>query len=130
MEPRPLTEEERNLVLEKLKHIGTKQQTTVVNEGFDPIDNIHNKPVHFNDLLPDSGINNRTVQRVLLLLVPYMYGKIKFNRDELVKDFTLNGFEYLTCTNGVIKFNIIDEMPLSTLHVYYTRDEITNFMFT
>ena len=58
MNPRPLTEDERNMVLEKLKHIGTKQ-TATVNTDFDPIDNIHKKPVQFSDLLPDSGINNR-----------------------------------------------------------------------
>jgi hypothetical protein len=129
MNPRPLTEDERNMVLEKLKHIGTKQ-TATVNTDFDPIDNIHKKPVQFSDLLPDSGINNRTVQRVLLLLVPYIYAKLKTTQDDIVSQFTLNGFEFISHDNGVIKFNIIDEMPLSTLHIFFTNNEITNFMFT
>ena len=129
MNPRPLTEDERNMVLEKLKHIGTKQ-TATVNTDFDPIDNIHKKPVQFSDLLPDSGINNRTVQRVLLLLVPYIYAKLKTTQDDIVSQFTLNGFEFISHDNGVIKFNIIDEMPLSTLHIFFTNNELTNFMFT
>lgn len=132
---RPLTEEERRLVLVHLEKYG-KSQATVQSQTqqtqivFDPIDNVSTNPVKSDDLIPDSGYSNPTVRYIRYVLLPFMYAKIGVDEDAIKQCLIDIGLEYEETTNGDIKFTIFDAMPLSTLHVFYNNNRVNFFMFT
>ena len=133
-EARPLTEEERRLVLVHLEKYGKKQpstnqiqQNTIV---FDPIDDVSSNPVKSDDLIPDSGYSNPTVQYIRYVLLPIMYAKLGIDEEDIKKLLVDIGLEYDATINGDIKFTILDAMPLSTLHVYHNNNRVNFFMFT
>lgn len=131
---RPLTEEERRLVLAKLERYGKKQPLNTQKEQtliiYDPIDDVSTNPVKAGDLIPDSGYSNTTVQYIRYILEPLMNAKLGMDEEEIKKLLVEIGLEYDSTANGDIKFTILDAMPLSTLHVYYNNNRVNFFMFT
>ena len=133
---RPLTEEERRLVLAKLEKYGKSQPTTTQSQTqqntivFDPIDNVSTDPVKSDDLIPDSGYANPTVQYIRYVLLPLMHAKIAMDEGAIKQCLLDIGLEYDDTTNGDIKFTILDAMPLSTLHVFHNNNRVNFFMFT
>ena len=127
---RPLTEHERQKVLEILKKYGSVQKEEDSVDYIDPLDDVAKNPVKSDDLIPDSGYSNPTVQRVRLLLLPKMYAKLSITKEAIIKLVEASGFVYEEETNGDLKFTILDAAPLSTLHIFYSSGKINFFMFS
>ncbi len=147
--PKPLTESQRNEVRNLLKQLSAASASRRSKTGnrnplsrkkikrvkrienpFDSID--EGKSVHMADLSPDCAILP-FVQRVRIVLMPYIYDHLAKSREEWIKMIN----HYCGClvsqtdggTLSHVRFVVEGNAPVRFLHIYLEQVEETNLMF-
>ena len=153
--PKPLTEAQRNEVRNLLKQLSAASASRRSRSGnrnplsrkkikkvkrienpFDSID--EGKTVHLADLSPDCVILP-FVQRVRIVLMPYIYDHLAKKREEWIKMIVHYCGCLVSTTDGGtlshVRFVVEGNAPVRFLHVYFEQMEgtelmmVANFMF-